>query len=53
MKKILIVGLGPGHSTPKSFQNLQISDILSDLNMRKIVNKNFKLFKNFRNLILQ
>ena len=55
MKKILIVGLGPmGIAHLKSFQNKssKYQIFLSDLNMRKIVNKNFKLFKKFRNLIL-
>ena len=55
MKKILIVGLGPmGIAHLKSFQNKssKYQIFLSDLNMSKIANKNFKLFKKFRNLIL-
>lgn len=54
MKKILIVGLGPmGLAHLKSFENKtsKYQIYISDLNISKIVIKNFKLFRKFKNLI--
>ena len=51
MKKNINCWLRPyGYSTPKviSKQIFKISDIFVDLNMSKIANKNFKLFKNLK-----